>query len=48
MSTPRPIVPWIGGKRRLLRYILPLLPEHTTYVEPFVGGGLRSTSGWRR
>lgn len=39
MSTPRPIVPWIGGKRRLLRYILPLLPEHTTYVEPFVGGG---------
>ncbi|ECS6408021.1 DNA adenine methylase [Salmonella enterica subsp. enterica serovar Poona] len=32
-----PIVPWIGGKRRLARHILPLFPAHTCYVEPFCG-----------
>lgn len=32
-----PIVPWIGGKRRLAKHILPLFPEHTCYVEPFCG-----------
>lgn len=32
-----PIVPWIGGKRRLARHILPLFPKHTCYVEPFCG-----------
>ncbi|EAM8612096.1 DNA adenine methylase [Salmonella enterica] len=32
-----PIVPWIGGKRRLAKYILPLFPAHTCYVEPFCG-----------
>ena len=34
-----PVVSWPGGKRRLLSHILPLFPEHTSYVEPF-GGGL--------
>ncbi|EBE9327984.1 DNA adenine methylase [Salmonella enterica] len=34
---PSPIVPWIGGKRRLAKHILPLFPEHTCYVEPFCG-----------
>lgn len=34
----KPIVPWIGGKRRLAKRILPLLGEHRTYVEPFAGG----------
>ena len=29
-----PIVPWIGGKRRLAKHILPLFPAHTCYVEP--------------
>lgn len=38
LKSPAPIVPWIGGKRRLLKSILPLLPEHKTYVEPFAGG----------
>lgn len=38
MSTPSPIVPWIGGKRRLAKFLLPLFPEHTCYVEPFAGG----------
>lgn len=32
-----PIVPWIGGKRRLVKHILPLFPPHTCYVEPFCG-----------
>lgn len=34
-----PILKWVGGKRQLLDVILPLIPEHTTYYEPFVGGG---------
>ncbi|MGS3354173.1 DNA adenine methylase [Escherichia coli] len=32
-----PIVPWIGGKRRLAKHILPLFPAHTCYVEPLCG-----------
>lgn len=32
-----PMVPWVGGKRRLAPQILPLLPGHTCYVEPFAG-----------
>lgn len=35
MTTP--IVPWIGGKRRLAKHILPHFPVHTCYVEPFCG-----------
>jgi DNA adenine methylase len=34
----KPIIPWIGGKRRLAKQILPLFPDHTCYVEPFCGG----------
>ena len=33
----KPVVPWIGGKRRLAKHILPLLPGHKAYVEPFAG-----------
>lgn len=33
----QPIIPWIGGKRRLAKHILPLFPVHTCYVEPFAG-----------
>ena len=32
-----PLVPWIGGKRRLAKHILPLFPAHECYVEPFCG-----------
>lgn len=32
-----PIIPWLGGKRRLAPTILPLFPEHACYVEPFCG-----------
>lgn len=35
----RPIIPWPGGKRRLLPQLLRVLPApHTTYVEAFCGG----------
>ncbi len=34
---PQPIIPWLGGKRRLAPFILPLFPDHTCYVEPFAG-----------
>jgi DNA adenine methylase len=34
-----PIIPWIGGKRRLAKTILPMLPDHTCYCEPFCGAG---------
>lgn len=33
-----PVVPWMGGKRRLVKHILPHLPEHDCYVEAFAGG----------
>ena len=35
----RPVIGYPGGKGRLLKHILPLIPPHTTYVEPFFGGG---------
>lgn len=34
----QPIIPWIGGKRRLADRIFPLFPAHECYVEPFAGG----------
>jgi len=34
----KPIIPWMGGKRRLAKTILPLIPEHKCYCEPFAGG----------
>ena len=36
MATP--IVPWIGGKRRLVDLLLSRFPPHTCYVEVFAGG----------
>lgn len=34
----KPIIPWMGGKRRLVDRILPLIPPHSCYVELFAGG----------
>lgn len=34
-----PIIPWIGGKRRLAKTIIPLFPVHECYCEPFCGAG---------
>lgn len=33
-----PIIPWLGGKRRLADRLLPLFPPHECYVEVFCGG----------
>ncbi len=32
-----PIIPWMGGKRRLAKSILQRFPDHTCYVEAFCG-----------
>src|SRR6266511_6412524 len=29
---------YIGGKRRIAKSLVALIPEHVTYVEPFAGG----------
>ncbi|HUB68034.1 MAG TPA: DNA adenine methylase [Candidatus Methylacidiphilales bacterium] len=34
----RPVVRWPGGKTCLLKKLLPLIPKHSCYVEPFAGG----------
>jgi DNA adenine methylase len=36
MKTP---VSYYGGKQNMVKHILPLLPEHKHYIEPFFGGG---------
>jgi DNA adenine methylase len=33
-----PIIPWMGGKRRLASRLIPLFPPHECYVEVFAGG----------
>jgi len=33
-----PIIPWLGGKRRLADIILSRFPQHSCYVEVFAGG----------
>ena len=33
-----PIIPWLGGKRRLADRLIPLFPPHECYVELFCGG----------
>jgi DNA adenine methylase len=36
MKTP---ITYYGGKQNMIKIILPLIPEHQTYCEPFFGGG---------
>lgn len=33
-----PIIPWMGGNRRLANRLIPLFPPHECYVEVFAGG----------
>lgn len=33
------LICYYGGKQKLVSTILPLIPEHKVYVEPFAGGG---------
>ena len=28
---------WVGGKSRIRKFIIPIIPLHTCYVEPFGG-----------
>ena len=34
----RPLVSYYGGKQRLASKLIPLIPPHSVYVEPFAGG----------
>lgn len=38
MKRTKPILRWPGGKSRLLQKIIPLIPKHVCYCEPFAGG----------
>jgi DNA adenine methylase len=38
LALAQPIVPWIGGKRRLADTLLTRFPAHSCYVELFAGG----------
>lgn len=38
MQNSTPIIPWLGGKRRLADRLIPLFPPHECYVEAFCGG----------
>jgi DNA adenine methylase len=33
-----PLLSWPGGKTRLLKHLLPFIPEHSGYIEVFAGG----------
>lgn len=37
-NNAEPIIPWLGGKRRLADKLIPLFPPHECYVEAFCGG----------
>lgn len=34
----KPLISYYGGKQRMVKNLLPLIPEHKVYVEPFAGG----------
>ncbi|MFV0266980.1 MAG: DNA adenine methylase [Draconibacterium sp.] len=39
VATLKTPISYYGGKQTLMRHIKPLVPEHVTYTEAFVGGG---------
>jgi len=39
-QSPSPLLKWPGGKRKLVRFLLPLIPQNfLSYYEPFMGSG---------
>lgn len=36
LKTP---IAYYGGKQNMARHILPMIPKHSVYIEPFFGGG---------
>ena len=46
-SIKRSPISWVGGKYYLANKLIPLFPEHTTYVEVF-GGERSSTNMYKR
>lgn len=34
----KPVISYYGGKQRMAHHIVPLIPKHTVYVEPYCGG----------
>lgn len=39
VSEPKPVFGWQGGKRWLVKELVPIIPPHKTYIELFCGGG---------
>ena len=39
LAAAKPILKWVGGKRKLVPMLLQMIPEFGEYHEPFVGGG---------
>lgn len=37
MQNAQPIIPWLGGKRRIADRLIPLFPPHECYIEVFCG-----------
>lgn len=35
----KPPISYYGGKQKMLQYLMPLIPTHDVYIEPFTGGG---------
>jgi len=35
----KPLISYYGGKQRMAKRIVDLIPKHTVYIEPFFGGG---------
>ena len=35
---PKPLIKWLGGKRKLLGELLPIIPKHHCFCEVFCGG----------
>ncbi|MGE0566949.1 MAG: DNA adenine methylase, partial [Bacteroidia bacterium] len=36
MKTP---ITYYGGKQNMIKHLLEIIPTHTSYCEPFFGGG---------